>query len=348
MQKLIHSSPRWIVCLALLSVGMAFQPLRSVGQEDEAQTSTTSNVEVIDRAFLFSGEAPTSIDQLKFMESHFAELAEQVFPATVNIQIGASQGSGVVVSSDGIILTAAHVIGKPGQTAKITFLSDGTNTVYDAETLGTETGIDSGMLKMKEGQLPEYPYVEMGVSGDLNPGQWVMAVGHPGGIDLKRGLVVRIGRIISMTERVLKTDCVLVGGDSGGPLFDMDGNVIGIHSRIGLRLWDNSHVPVDTYSENWDLLFGQVIIDGTPDLGFGVKEDSNEVDDVKKEKSADEAGMKVGDIIIKLGGIEIEESKDISDAIKLLNLRPNKKTKIVVLRDGEEKTLNLKIGQKTR
>ena len=333
-------------------------------KEEVASTNSATQVDSARQELLFSGRVPESVDELKFMESHFAQLAESVFPATVNIQMGQSQGSGVVVSSDGYILTAAHVIGStPGRTALITFMVDGKEKQIYAETLGVQAGsVDSGMLKIKEGSGQynspvrkikksrrfegEYPYVDIGISQDLSMGQWVLAVGHPGGIDKARGLVVRVGRIIDNRKTSLRTDCTLVGGDSGGPLFDMNGDVIGIHSRIGQTLADNLHVPADVYSEKWDLMTAGVIINGRGTLGFSVVDDTNEIDEVVSKGPADKAGMKVGDIVIKAGRTKISSKQDLSDAFKTLDIWPNKIIKLVVQRGDEEKSLKLKVAKR--
>ncbi len=300
----------------------------------------TSNAQLDE--ILFSGKAPADVDELLLLEKHFAELAEKVKPATVNIQMGGSQGSGVVVSSDGYILTAAHVIGPPNREAIITFPN---GDRVRAKTLGVSNSVDSGMLKIKEDQGESFPYLDLGLSSDLKLGQWVMAVGHPGGKDQARGLVVRVGRIITKQNRVLKTDCTLVGGDSGGPLLDMRGDVIGIHSRIGQDLTENLHVPVDQYSENWDRMAKAVILDGRPGkLGIDIVDETNEVKGVIEKGAADKAGIKKGDVIIKFGGKKIEDKDDISSTVKSLDLRPNDKITIVVLRDGEEEKLQLTVA----
>lgn len=341
------------------------QAQEDVTSKEVASTGATTEADSAQQELLFSGRVPESVDELKFMESHFAQLAESVFPATVNIQMGQSQGSGVVVSSDGYILTAAHVIGStPGRTALITFMVDGEKKQIFAETLGVQAGsVDSGMLKIKEGSARysssrlrrikkeerfegEYPYVDIGISQDLNMGQWVLAVGHPGGIDKARGLVVRVGRIIDNRKTSLRTDCTLVGGDSGGPLFDMNGDVIGIHSRIGQNLAENLHVPADVYSEKWDLMSAGVIINGRGTLGFSVVEDTNEIEKVEPKGPADKAGMKVGDIVIKVGRTEISTKKDLGEAFKAFELWPNKIVKLVVQRGDKEKQLKLKVAQK--
>jgi serine protease Do len=289
----------------------------------------------------FSGNAPKTIEELKELERKFAEITERVKPATVNIQIGGSQGSGVVVTRDGYILTAAHVIGQPNQTAMVTFPD---NKRFKATTLGVFSRVDSGILKIDEGQADEFPFLEMGLSGELKTGQWVLAIGHPGGIDEKRGLVVRAGRVLSNDPTVIQTDCTLVGGDSGGPLVDLHGEVIGIHSRIGMNLWDNLHVPVDLYSEKWDQMIVGLIIEGRPNLGFSIEGDSTRVENVAKDGPAEKAGMKAGDVIIKMGNQNIVTFDDLQEARK--DLLPNMKIQIVVKRDQEDVTLEMVVGRR--
>ena len=298
-----------------------------------------------EETFLFDGGVPESLDQLRSMESRFKQLTDQVMPATVNIQMGASQGSGVVVTNDGYILTAAHVIGgKPNQTATIIF-PDGKR--FRAKTLGVSNGrIDSGMLKIINPKNKSFPYVHLGISEPLQKGQWVMAVGHPGGLDKDRGLVTRIGRIVSTTSRAVRTDCTLVGGDSGGPLFDMNGQLIGIHSRIGLELSDNFHVPVDQFSDNWDKLAQGLILSGRPTLGFDVVDKSNVVKSVKSRSAASKAGLKVGDEIIQIEEEGVTDKIEMTSAIKDLKLLPNQKITVRIKREDEELDLDFVVGQR--
>jgi serine protease Do len=203
---------------------------------------------------------PASVEELRAMEQHTQKVLLKVIPAVVGVRVGQGQGSGVIVSEDGFILTAGHVSGKPGQTAIVT-LSDGTE--LKAKTLGQDKGIDSGMVKidmdLKENKDKlkgtKLAFLDMGKSSELTKGQWVIGVGHPGGFRRNRTPVVRVGRILIADSFVIRTDCTLVGGDSGGPLFDMQGRVIGIHSRIGgFAITENMHVPVDTFRTTWDKL----------------------------------------------------------------------------------------------
>ena len=93
----------------------------------------------------------------------------------------------------------------------------------------------------------------MAEKGKSQVGDWCFALGHPGGFIEDRGMVTRIGRIINKQYATLRTDCRLLGGDSGGPLFNFDGEVIGIHSRIAKDDDTNFHAPIESYLEHWDL-----------------------------------------------------------------------------------------------
>lgn len=191
--------------------------------------------------------APENVDDLAGIEKHVQRVLERVMPAVVGVRVGPGQGSGVIISADGYVLTAGHVSGKPDQNAVI-ILPNGKQV--KAKTLGQNKGIDSGLCKITD--EGKYPFLDMGKSIDLKPGHWVLAIGHPGGFRPNRTPVVRVGRVLGANQFLIRTDCTLVGGDSGGPLFDMQGRVIGIHSRIGGKeITENIHVPIDTFHQTW-------------------------------------------------------------------------------------------------
>ena len=166
--------------------------------EEEAAANADNTVQV--EFDFFGGEAPTSIAQLKEMQEHFKELSGDVKDATVSVQVGQSQGTGVIVTRDGYVMTAAHVIGAANRNAIIK-LPDGTE--LEAKTLGLNRQFDSGLLKIKA--KDKYPYLNPGVSSELKTGQWVMAIGHPGGWEEDRGLVYRIGRILNNGDSAIST-----------------------------------------------------------------------------------------------------------------------------------------------
>ena len=292
-------------------------------------------------SFLFDGKAPKTLAELQTMEKLANELMAKLQPAIVNIQVGGAQGTGVVISRDGYILTAAHVIGRPKLDATVVF-PDG--SIVKAKTLGLNRGVDSGMLKIDEPGT--WPYADLGESQPLKLGQWLIAIGHPGGMDPKRGLVLRVGRVLFANQTVLRTDCVLVGGDSGGPLFDFRGRVVGIHSRIGMSLWENFHVPIDAFSDEWDQLVDgrQVGVAPQPYVGITLEDgESNKIARVAKDGPGEKAGIKSGDLIIKMNDLDIKNRSDFVSGFAKLAI--GETVKIVVRRGEEELTLELVVGE---
>jgi serine protease Do len=190
---------------------------------------------------------PKDLAGFQELEIQIKAVVHKVLPAVVGIQIGTNAGSGVIVSEDGIVMTAGHVVGKPGQQVTF-FLADG--KPVKGITLGMSASADAGLMKITD--PGKWPYAQMGNSESLKPGTWCLAVGHPLGYRPGRPPVVRVGRILQKSEGMIQTDCPLVGGDSGGPLLDLDGKVIGINSRIGLPTDINLHVPVNVFREMWD------------------------------------------------------------------------------------------------
>jgi serine protease Do len=200
-----------------------------------------------DLASAFSKATPVSIADLKAMEQHVKALVPRVSPAVVAVEVGSGSGSGVVISADGLVLSAGHICGRPGRDVRFRF-ADGRTA--RGKTLGVDREGDTGLMRITD----RGPWRCVG-TGDLDEaraGDWVLALGHPGGFDLKRSLVVRLGRVIRVTPGALQTDCTISPGDSGGPLFDMHGRVIGIHSYISTSMAENFHVPITRYYEDWD------------------------------------------------------------------------------------------------
>jgi len=202
---------------------------------------------------------PANLEDLKKIEERVRAVARQVIPAIVGIKVGSAGGSGVVVSEDGLVLTAGHVVGKPGQDVTFYF-ADGRSV--PGKTLGLYRSADAGMMRItKKGK---YAFVEVGDNEEMAPGKWLVAMGHPFGFRPSRPPVVRVGRLIRASETTLQTDCPLISGDSGGPLLDLNGKLVGINSRIGGGAEQNFHVPVGVFVENWDrLLTGDNWLDET-------------------------------------------------------------------------------------
>ena len=192
---------------------------------------------------------PRNVQDLHQIQTRVEDVVRRCTPAVVGVLLGSSQGSGVIISPDGYVLTAAHVAKEANREVTLV-LADGRRV--KATTLGMNRTLDSGLIKITT--PGKYTHVSVGNSADLRVGQWCIALGHPGGYRRDRPPPVRLGRILTHHGRAIGTDCTLIGGDSGGPLFDLDGNVVGIHSRIGSSAQANVHVPIDTFIETWDRL----------------------------------------------------------------------------------------------
>jgi serine protease Do len=287
---------------------------------------------------VFTKAAPESVDDLLKMEQHFIRLTEKLTPCTVGVQIGGVQGSGVIINAEGYVLTAGHVSGEPGRDANI-ILHDG--RTVKGKTLGRNTGIDSGLIKITD--KGTWPFAEMGSSKDLKAGQWCIAMGHHGGYQRGREPPPRIGRLLLSRDDVIRTDCPLVGGDSGGPLFDMNGRVIGIHSRISNRLTDNFHVPVQTYTKTWTHLAASIAWPGSAIMGVSGQDakEGCQVTEVMADNPAEKAGLKAGDVITKVESDKIGSYDEL--VIMLAKHKAGEEVAVEFLRGGERQTQKVKL-----
>jgi len=242
------------------------------------------------------------------MEQHVKALAARVSPAVVAVQVGSGSGSGVIISADGLVLTAGHVCGEPDRDVRFT-LPDGKTA--RGRTMGANHDNDTGLMKITD--HGPWPHAEMGDLRQALIGDWVLALGHPGGFDLRRSLVVRLGRIIRLDPDALQTDCTISPGDSGGPLFDMHGRVIGIHSAISTSAAENYHVAVTEFYEGWKLLVK--VPAGTkpavkPLAFVGVlgedDPDGCRLTTVDEGSPAAKAGLKAGDLVVQVDGREVK------------------------------------------
>jgi serine protease Do len=293
------------------------------------------------------GGAPSGVSDLRAMQSHVQRLATEVKKSTVGVQVGAAWGSGVIISKDGYILTAAHVAGRPNLECEVT-LADGTEV--PAKTLGLYRTFDAGLMKItKPG---EYPFADVGNSSKVREGQWCLAMGHPGGYQNERGSVLRLGRILLVQKDAITTDCTLVGGDSGGPLFDMEGHVIGINSRIAERLTTNMHVPVSAYQDHdaWNrMLKGDVwghLPGHNPYLGVTGDDNSTEakIATVRPGSPAEKYELKPGDVVVAFDGKEIRDFQSLIQAVA--DCSPNESVKLLVRRGAENKMVRVRLGRR--
>lgn len=191
-------------------------------------------------------------------ENQVQDVVKRVSPACVKISgydtvrntATAGKFSGVVVSADGLILTAAHAA-TPNRVYKIYF-PNGQEAL--AVGLGRMGSTDAALIQIKSAGT--WPYAEMGWSYNLKEHQACLSISFPGSLETAVEPVVRMGYIAEPVARggMIRTTCLMEPGDSGGPLFDMFGRVIGIHSRIEVALDFNMEIPVDQFRKHWNSL----------------------------------------------------------------------------------------------
>ena len=293
----------------------------------------------------FRKPAPEGLDDLRAMEAHVQALSQRALHSTVSVQVGRAQGSGVIVTADGYVLTAAHVIGRSGRKCFVIF-PDGKK--YEAETLGSNRTLDAGMVVItdKPPQESGWPHAAMADPKSIDAGDWCLAMGHPGGFRDDRLPVVRLGRVIVTGKRVLQSDCELVGGDSGGPLFDMQGRVIGINSRIMDDTSANFHVPISAYQDGWDRLVAGELFSSHSGSLLGVRVEAAtqgvRVTRVFPGDPAEAAGLLAGDVILTFQSRRVTSQDQLTELVGQEN--PGETVRLEILREGKPMTLRVRLG----
>jgi len=296
-----------------------------------------------------------SLADLKEVQRKVAAVSKKVLPTTVSLfssKNGAS-GSGVIVSENGLILTAGHVVRNADEMTVI--LSDGTQA--RGKVLGANYTRDSAMIQII-GETKKWPYAEVGHSKDLAVSDMVVALGHAGGYDAVRTPPVRFGRLIARGEnQFITTDCTLIGGDSGGPLFDLKGRVIGIHSSIGMSLSTNNHASIEGFREDWDKLKGgktwgrlggnSLDDPDAPVIGILTGDSARGgivIQAVVSGGPASDAGVRAGDILLKVNGRRVSNLRALH--AEIARHKPGNVVLMSLARDEDNITRKVKLGRR--
>ena len=264
-----------------------------------------------------------------------------------------SLGSGLIISSDGDVLTNNHVIANADEV--IVRLSD--RREFVAEVVGTDERSDVALLKIDAKDLP---VARIGRSQDLKVGEWVLAIGSPFGFEhsVTAGIVSAKGRSLPRESYVpfIQTDVAINPGNSGGPLFNLDGEVVGINSQIFSRTGGfmglSFAIPIDVaidvasqlkdgghVSRGW---LGVLIQDVTRELAesFGMeKPEGALIARVLDGSPADKAGFEVGDIVLSFNGRPVERSADLPPIVG--RTRVGTSVPVEILRNGRSRTLTV-------
>ena len=199
---------------------------------------------------LFSGLHASDFE-VSHLQDRILTTIDSVQPAVVSVRQRGGMFSGVIISKEGHILSAGHAV-SPGATYQV-WLPDGRR--FSARGKGSNPRADCALLKITS-EFKELPYVRMGDSSGLVRNQPCLSISFPGGQGTRGVPVVRFGRVVQAGRgnRMLQSTALMEPGDSGGPLFDLQGRVIGIHSRIGQSMSRNFEVPINTFKTFWNEL----------------------------------------------------------------------------------------------
>ena len=311
-----------------------------------------------------SGAAPNSLEELfkRFQEQQGGDGTPVTREAT-------SLGSGFIVDPSGYIVTNNHVIsgGEPGSAASklpvetITVtLAD--RTEYKARVVGRDTLSDLALLKIDGKDLP---YVKFGNSQGVRVGDWAIAIGNPFGLGgtVTAGIISALHRNIQsgQYDRYIQTDAAINQGNSGGPLFDIDGNVIGINTAIfstsGGNVGLGFAIPAEQARPVIDQLkagtgvkrgyLGVQIqaVDAGIAAGLGLPKDHGEiVASVEPTGPAAKAGVKQGDVVVKVAGQDVTFENTLSYIVA--NVTPGSRVPIAVIRGGKPVVLEATVIQR--
>lgn len=273
-----------------------------------------------------------------------------------------ASGSGVIISNDGYIVTNNHVV-EDGDKINV-ILFDKKN--YEATVIGTDPSTDLALLKIDESNLP---FMSFGNSDSVVVGEWVLAVGNPFNLEstVTAGIVSAKGRNINILkgsgsiEAFIQTDAAVNPGNSGGALVNTSGELIGINSAIatptGSYAGYSFAVPVNIVKKVMsDLMKYGVVQRGY--LGIGISDMTGDlakdkgldnlkgvyVDSIYSGSSAQDAGLKIGDVIIKINGIDVNSSPELQEQIA--KYHPGDKIVVTYNRKGEEHLANVTLKNK--
>ncbi len=291
----------------------------------------------------------------------FGRRGQQAQPQTREAQ---SLGSGFIVSSDGYVVTNNHVVAPDNRATleEITItMPDGTE--YEADLVGADPASDLAVLKIKSNQ--SFPFVKFGDSAHVRAGDWVIAIGNPFGLGgtVTSGIVSAVLRNTGggAYDRYIQTDASINRGNSGGPLFDMKGNVIGINNAIfsptGGSVGIGFAIPAETAApivaklragEEIERGFlGVTIQPVTEDLAdsLGLPRNRGEfVQSVQSDGAADRAGIKPGDVVTSIDGKNV--TKDQTLSFLVANIKPGTRIPIELIRDGRARTVQATISKR--
>ena len=318
---------------------------------------TSSALAAVDAKIV--AEAPVLPKQIA--TNGFADIVENLLPTAVNIsttQEFGNNGTGFIISPEGHIATNNHVI-EDANEITIT-LSDGTK--YKAKVIGTDKKSDLAVIKINTGKI--LPFAKFGDSSKARIGDWIIIIGNPYGLggSVSVGIVSARGRSINgeQDSDFIQTDAAINKGNSGGPMFNIKGEVIGISTALFSPSGGNVGIGFASPASVVTPIIKQLreqgeVVRGW--IGISIQDISDEmaetlgipkskgalVTDVTPEGPSDKAGIIASDVIIKIGNQEIIEMKTLPQIISQSSIGKN--IPLTILRNGKAKVLSVKVSK---
>lgn len=372
LNKLLKPAVLTIACAAALTA-VSFSNV-SVFTEPHAQTSQVSGLPDFTKLVEDNGKAVVSISTVKkakrlgpqngMPDEQLEMLRRFGFPFPFGDFNGPGmtperhgQGSGFIIDPNGVILTNNHVV--DGADEVTVHLTD--KREFKAKVLGTDPKTDIAVIKIEGKDLP---VVKLGKSENVKVGEWVAAIGAPFGLDntVTAGIVSAKSRNLPDEQFVpfIQTDVAVNPGNSGGPLFNMKGEVIGINSQIfstsGGFMGLSFAIPIDLAVQIKDELMkngkvsrgrlGILMQQLTPELAksFNLKDAKGAlIAQIEKDGPADKAGLRDGDIVVEYNGKPIADIRELSQTVA--STKPGAKVKVKAMREGKPVSLVIVVGE---
>jgi serine protease Do len=275
---------------------------------------------------------------------------------------GASLGSGFIISADGYVVTNNHVIapGARGASVDTITVTLPDRKEYVARVIGRDATSDLALLKIDATGLP---FVRFGDSTRARVGDWVVAIGNPFGLGgtVTAGIVSAVHRVTGggAADRFIQTDASINQGNSGGPMFNLQGDVIGINSQIfsqsggnigiGFAIPAEDAKPViDTLMKGTSIKRGYLgvgiqPVDDDIAAALGLPKDRGElIARVEPGEAAARAGLRAGDVVVRVNGTEVSPDTTLSRLVA--NVAPGGQARLDVIRNGKPQTINAVVG----
>ena len=373
----------FVSIISILSIVLVTNITRNNIQEEISKFKEEQSKDLVLKSFKTQAKN-TNFNYLDVQRPDFVEIAKKSINTVVHVKssssggdysiedfiFGRSQrrpqigsGSGVIISSDGYIVTNHHVI----ETAEDIQITTNDNQSYDAKIVGSDEQNDIALLKIDSAN--ELPYAVFGDSDTTEIGEWVLAVGNPFNLTstVTAGIISAKSRSLDPTGRTtqsyIQTDAAVNPGNSGGALINDKGELIGINTAIqsqtGSYVGYSFAVPsniakkvIEDILEYGNVQYGFLGVTGTSLNSFRAKELKVEdtegffINGIDKESGANTAGIKIGDIIKDIDGIKISKFSDLKGYLN--TKRPNDIVEVNLKRDNESKSVKVRLNKNER